>query len=253
LVVIALVTFVAVSLSAQTGQRRIPWPDEYGNVLLNNYSEEGRIAPVVFNHWLHRSLYTCRLCHVDLGFAMEAGGTGIRQSDLTDGLFCAECHNGDEAFAVKGDKKGEEEKNCKLCHVPGKDIEFQYPLSKLIKDKKLPRARLGNRVDWQKAEDEGRLELKDNLDWVKPKPFKRPKDFTLHANLNLPAIIFSHDKHAEWNGCAVCHPAIFAVDRNKSAYTMQDIFEGRACGVCHGKVSFMIQDCRRCHTEEVSY
>jgi hypothetical protein len=28
-----------------------------------------------FRHWLHRSKYTCRLCHVDIGFAMEAGGT----------------------------------------------------------------------------------------------------------------------------------------------------------------------------------
>ena len=37
-------------------------------------SEKAGLAPVVFEHWLHRAKYTCRLCHVDVGFAMKAGG-----------------------------------------------------------------------------------------------------------------------------------------------------------------------------------
>jgi len=33
---------------------------------------------VVFDHWLHRAKFTCRLCHVDIGFAMKAEATDIR-------------------------------------------------------------------------------------------------------------------------------------------------------------------------------
>ncbi|RMG73133.1 MAG: hypothetical protein D6710_03880, partial [Nitrospirae bacterium] len=53
-------------------KKRMPKPHEYGNIVIDNYSTKKNIAPVVFNHWLHRAKYTCRLCHVDIGFAMKA-------------------------------------------------------------------------------------------------------------------------------------------------------------------------------------
>ena len=81
-------------------KKREPKPDEYGNLTINNYSEKNGIAPVVFSHWLHRSSYTCRLCHVDLGFAMEHGATMIKEQDNQNGLYCGACHNGDIAFNV---------------------------------------------------------------------------------------------------------------------------------------------------------
>src|SRR5208337_111507 len=40
---------------------RVP-PQEYGRVVIKNYSERAGLAPVVFNHWLHRARFTCRLC-----------------------------------------------------------------------------------------------------------------------------------------------------------------------------------------------
>ena len=54
---------------------RPPAPSEYGKVILDS-SSSGPGA-VVFDHWLHRSKFTCRLCHVDIGFAMQAKATGI--------------------------------------------------------------------------------------------------------------------------------------------------------------------------------
>jgi len=57
-------------VSAQDGvKKKRPLPHDYGKVVMNNFSEKANMAPVVFDHWLHRAKYTCRLCHVDLALA----------------------------------------------------------------------------------------------------------------------------------------------------------------------------------------
>ncbi len=44
-------------------------PDEYGRVIIKQSSApRAGFAPVVFDHWVHRSKFTCRLCHTDIGF-----------------------------------------------------------------------------------------------------------------------------------------------------------------------------------------
>ena len=67
-----VVVLVAVGMAtAQTGlKKKRPLPYEFGRVVLNNYSQKAGLAPVVFDHWLHRSKFTCtslprghRLCH----------------------------------------------------------------------------------------------------------------------------------------------------------------------------------------------
>jgi c(7)-type cytochrome triheme protein len=67
----------------------------------------------------------------------------------------------------------------------------------------------------------------------------------------MPDIVFSHQKHSVWNGCEVCHPQVFSIEKGATPYTMQDIFDGRFCGACHSKVAFPSDDCQRCHTEPV--
>ena len=47
-----------------------------------------------FDHWLHRSKFTCRVCHVDIGFAMEAKGTKVTADMNVKGFYCGSCHNG---------------------------------------------------------------------------------------------------------------------------------------------------------------
>ncbi|RME69400.1 MAG: hypothetical protein D6778_00550, partial [Nitrospirae bacterium] len=54
-----------------------------------------------------------------------------------------------------------------------------------------------------------------------------------------------------WNGCELCHPDIFGVKKGATHYSMQDIFNGKFCGACHGKVAFALYDCRLCHTKDV--
>lgn len=85
---------------------------EYGDVVINNYSDEAGIRPAVFPHWFHRIRFRCKVCHSDLGFAMKAGGNDINMLKIFDGEFCGACHNGQIAWGVE---------NCILCHsgVPG--------------------------------------------------------------------------------------------------------------------------------------
>ena len=85
---------------------------EYGDVVINNYSEEAGMRPVVFPHWFHRIRFRCKVCHADLGFKFEAGGNEIDMLKIIDGEFCGACHDGEVAWSVE---------NCNLCHsgTPG--------------------------------------------------------------------------------------------------------------------------------------
>lgn len=80
---------------------------EYGNVVMNNYSDAAGMRPVVFPHWFHRVRYRCKVCHADLGFQFKAGGNQINMLKIIDGQFCGACHNGEIAWGVE---------NCNLCH-----------------------------------------------------------------------------------------------------------------------------------------
>lgn len=254
--ILGVVTLVCASaVFAQTfgTKQRMPKPDEFGNVLLNNYSESAGIEPVEFAHWFHRSRYTCRLCHVDLGFAMQAGQTDIHESDNRHGLYCGACHNGKEAFTVgNGKRSGKTEENCQRCHSVGLDIEPEYDFYEFTKD--FPRARFGNRVDWMIAEDQGLIKLDDYLEGVSIRRdgLEVPLEVEIDAKVTeMPDIIFSHEKHTVWNGCELCHPQIFGVNKANSVYEMQQIFDGKFCGACHGSVAFTNMDCRLCHTKDV--
>lgn len=234
-------------------KKRMLRPHEYGNVIINNYSERNNIAPVVFNHWLHRSIYTCRLCHVDLGFGMDAGSTGIREDDNRNGIYCGVCHNGTDSFGPEGkDAMGNVSKNCFRCHSYGKNVKFDKDFYEYVKT--FPKSRYGNKVDWLETENKGLVKLKDYIEGVsiKRKPLVQTKEIDIKAKqIGMPDIIFSHKKHTVWNGCELCHPEIFGVKRGATVYSMQDIFDGKFCGACHGKVAFPNNDCQLCHVKEV--
>ncbi len=84
-----------------------PTTGEYGDVLMNNYSDAAGMRPVVFPHWFHRVRFRCKVCHADLGFQFKAGGNQVNMLKIIDGQFCGACHNGELAWSVE---------NCNLCH-----------------------------------------------------------------------------------------------------------------------------------------
>jgi len=254
----------AAIVMAETGvKKKRPLPSEFGSVVMDNYSGQTRMAPVVFDHWLHRSRFTCRLCHVDIGFAMKANGTGIRASDNEKAFYCGSCHNGkfrydnEAVFAACLTKPSfeltnEDRRNCDRCHSKGKIVSRKNEFQNVVAG--LPRERFGNGVDWERAEKEKLIVPIDYIEGIsiKRKTLEVRKDFSISPSIKgMPEIIFSHEKHTVWNGCEVCHPEIFMVKKGKVTYSMVEIFEGQYCGVCHGLVAFPMIDCQRCHTQPV--
>jgi c(7)-type cytochrome triheme protein len=97
---------------------------EYGDVVINRYSDEAEMRPVVFPHWFHRIRFRCKVCHADLGFKFKAGGNEINMLKIIDGEYCGACHNGDIAWSVE---------NCDLCHSANPNTPTQVHESTLQK------------------------------------------------------------------------------------------------------------------------
>jgi c(7)-type cytochrome triheme protein len=257
---VALLALPALVHAEQTsGKKRRPLPPEFGRVVLDKQAAKAGVAPVVFDHWLHRARYTCRLCHVDVGFAMTANGTGIKAADNAAGFYCGACHNGRTVVAGKklfescSRGPGEAKASCARCHSLGKNVKPEVEFAAFTGG--FPKGRFGNGVDWEKAEELGLVKPVDFLEGVSVprKSLAAQKDFALTPKLaGMPDIIFSHAKHTIWNGCELCHPEIFgAVKKGTVKYSMTEIFDGKYCGVCHVTVAFPMQDCQRCHAKPV--
>ena len=101
-----------------------PAPAEYGDVVINNFSDAAGMRPVVFPHWFHRVRFRCKVCHADLGFEFKAGGNQINMLKIIDGQFCGSCHNGELAWGVE---------NCNLCHSAKPNTPTQVHESTLQK------------------------------------------------------------------------------------------------------------------------
>lgn len=264
LFIVLLTVFLAAGTSmAENGVKKMrPPPRDFGKITINNYSERAQLAPVVFNHWLHRAKYTCSLCHVDLGFAMSANETKMKAEDNISGNYCGACHNGkmisggEKIFAACSVKPSKEDaQRCVRCHSFGKNVITKYEFAAFTS--KFPKKRFGNGFDWVEAEEAGLIKLANSVEGVPTKKslMAKPSDSLIASNVKgMPGIIFSHEKHSIWNGCALCHPEVFpSVKKGEAAtYSMNDIFDGKYCGVCHGKVAFPMVECQGCHSTPVA-
>lgn len=64
----------------------------------------------VFPHWVHRSRYRCKACHMEV-FQPQAGANRITMKDIAEGRACGVCHDGRTAFAAQFGA-------CERCHIP---------------------------------------------------------------------------------------------------------------------------------------
>lgn len=258
-VVFLVACFTGIAFAAQTGvKKKRPKPSEYGKVVIDNFSAKSGLAPVTFDHWSHRDKFTCRLCHVDIGFAMKADGTQIKAADNMRGYFCGTCHNGKmltgnrKIFAACSKEFTKEEySRCKKCHTETNGAKHEDEFEKFAE--RLPKGRFGNGIDWEKAEEQGLIKPVDIIESVSIKrvTMANKKDFSLASKTEgMPEIIFSHKKHTVWNGCELCHPDLFlGVKKGSTKYSMVEIFDNKYCGACHTSVAFPLTDCQRCHTK----
>jgi c(7)-type cytochrome triheme protein len=255
-----LLVFCGLAFSQTGTKKKRPLPYEYGRVVINNFSAKADLSPVVFEHWMHRSKFTCRVCHVDVGFAMKAGATGITAADNARGYYCGACHNGKMVedgkvvFASCSRRTGvQDTSRCDRCHSLGKKVVSDFDFFTFSQP--LPKERFGNGLDWEKAEELGLIKPASVLEGFSShrRSLAAQKDFALNAKVEgMPDIIFSHTKHTVWNGCELCHPDIFVgVKKGTTRYSMVDISEGRSCGACHTTVAFPLTDCQRCHSKPV--
>jgi c(7)-type cytochrome triheme protein len=262
LLALSIIAVTPALILAQSGvKKRRPLPNEYGRVIISTPNPSPDFPDVQFDHWLHRAKFTCRLCHVDIGFAMKRNATGIKAEDNIRGYYCGTCHSGKMTHGdrlvfgacTKVYTEAEMISRCKRCHSVGERVAPLYDFQAFTGN--LPKERFGNGVNWEKAEEDGLVRPVDFLEGVsfKRRQIEIPKDFELTGKVEtMPDIVFSHRKHTKWSGCEGCHPEIFAgVKRGTTKYSMVEIFEGRYCGQCHLNAAFPTTDCQRCHTKPV--
>jgi len=218
----------------------LPPPATYGNLLINRISVRNGIAPVAFSHWSHRSKYTCRVCHIELGFNMQVNTTEITEARNRRGEYCGACHDGKISFGHT------DKRQCRQCHNGNRYInmaryrKFADPL---------PKAPFGNGIDWVKALREGKINPARTLFEAPYQPIHFDKKLLLKAEWAvIPPAFFPHQAHNDWLDCADCHPALFKIKKKTTThFSMAANLKGRFCGLCHLRVAFPLNDCQRCH------
>lgn len=114
-----------------------------------------------------------------------------------------------------------------------------------------------NKVDWALAVSEGLISpaaSPDNSDIE-----EMIMDLRVVIKFNdmlIKDVVFSHEVHTYWLNCDSCHPRVFKAEVASNRMTMQEIREGKYCGLCHGAVAFPTNvidapnfraNCLRCH------
>lgn len=108
--------------------------------------------------------------------------------------------------------------------------------------------------DWAAVIALGLIKPKDSLpgqtkDKEKEETFNGEITFKINDDF-MANVIFPHKIHNEWLSCKICHPAIFKAKKGANLFTMYDIWAGKFCGRCHGKVAYPPKgwyNCNRCH------
>jgi len=232
---IASVLALTLSLSLRAQEFKLPpHPPaaQFGNVLMTRTTTTSAMKSVVFPHWTHRMRYTCRVCHLELDFVMRHNATENSET------ACGACHDGRAAFGIR------DEKSCARCHTGTVEETFDFA----AKTGALPESEFGNGIDWSKALASGKIHPVESLS-----PGFEP--LTLETTLSLeaewafvPPATFPHPEHIRWLDCANCHPEPFNVKKKTTKhFSMKLNLARQFCGICHVRVAFPLDDCKRCH------
>ncbi|MBI5233931.1 MAG: hypothetical protein HY880_06220 [Deltaproteobacteria bacterium] len=103
-------------------------------------------------------------------------------------------------------------------------------------------------IDWAKAVRDNKIRPRHSLDPKEDEMPPLPMDVIIPTKSDyVDDVTYPHEIHTWWLKCEVCHPKIFLPAKGENKMTMADIARGEFCGRCHGKVSFPLTDCTRCH------
>ncbi len=82
---------------------------------------------------------------------------------------------------------------------------------------------------------------------IKPETKPQPV-LSIDVKLGPMPVVFSHKVHTQWVACTTCHPALFKMKAGADKIKMADLYAGKYCAKCHGKVAFPITTgCGHCH------
>ncbi len=102
-------------------------------------------------------------------------------------------------------------------------------------------------VDWMRALRQGlitpRADMRAGDDMQ-----RREDEIIMKQTRNMPYVLFPHTLHTEWLTCNNCHPKPFVAQAGANQITMNDMFQGEYCGMCHDRVAFGTFACERCHS-----
>lgn len=102
-------------------------------------------------------------------------------------------------------------------------------------------------VDWVKTIKQELIEPRANITG-EDEMLIMDMDILMKNTQNMPYVKFPHQQHTEWLDCSNCHPDIFIPREHANPVDMNKVLRGQYCGVCHGKVSFSMFVCERCHS-----
>jgi len=106
-------------------------------------------------------------------------------------------------------------------------------------------------VDWVAALEQGMIEPRSGIDPKTPEGLPFDMNIVMPSKTGMIAgAYFPHKTHTTWMSCDSCHIKIFMPLAGSNDLTMSTIVKGQACGVCHGKVAFPLNDCTRCHISQ---
>lgn len=213
-------------------------------------SGRSKLFSVTFPHDDHTLWLACSNCHPGIfPLKRQAAPSVITMAKIRAGQYCGVCH-GRVAVGVEG--------RCVRCHAkvpptmawqPAEEARTPIERARRWDDalKLLPVT--AGIPDWAKALADGVIAPRPGID---PKAedegvFPLPVERTPADNPAFKAV-FPHETHTAVLACTTCHPGIFQMAGGTTPITMDKIYAGEACGVCHGKVAFdPATGCPRCH------
>lgn len=103
-------------------------------------------------------------------------------------------------------------------------------------------------VDWMTALRSGAITPRADLSGTRRNEVL-DLDVILKNTKEMPFVKFPHNSHTEWLACSNCHDSLFVPKAGANEITMEKIFRGQYCGVCHDRVAFITHySCERCHS-----
>ena len=121
---------------------------------------------------------------------------------------------------------------------------FQNPYEAMVD---FPRDKVGI-VNWVETVKQGLIAPRADLHGETEKK-TLDLDIIFTDTGKMPHVRFPHLSHTLWLDCKNCHPAIFKQKKGANDIAMTDVFTGKFCGLCHGKVAFPpTMNCMRCHS-----